>query len=130
MTQPLAIQNLKYCEETLALKEGLELGFLTLGERLLRIRDERLHAPQWEDFDEFVAELKMAPSTVSRLIGIYQKLVLEYKIAPAQIGKAGGWTVVAEVFVEAKTGVLQRDCKHADTYTIKICRDCGERTKE
>lgn len=36
---------------------------------------------------------------------------------------------VRRAIIERKTGVSMNDCKHEDTYTIKICRDCGDRWK-
>ena len=34
---------------------------------------------------------------------------------------------IRRTITEKKTGVSMATCKHKDTYTITICRDCGER---
>lgn len=38
-------------------------------------------------------------------------------------------TDVRRTIQEAKTGVDMTKCKHLDTYTLQICRDCGERIR-
>lgn len=147
-------QKNKFCEETVLLKRSLEIGFIDIGARLYRIREERLT----DDWESFCEEMQISQATASRLIGIYQKFVLDYNFAPAQIAEAGGWTVVASVLplitskseaihwlsraatltrkdlrielIEARTGIEQSHCPHPDTFTVKICRTCKERVLE
>ena len=151
------LSNLKYCTETVSLKYTIESSFLSLGERLMKIRDEKLFQPQWETFGTYVAELKMSESSASKLINIYKRFILEYNIEPQKLLKAGGWSVIAEVLpvvhnkrdaiswinkmgeltkedirkeiLEQKTGITQMNCPHTDTYTIQVCRTCGDRIK-
>lgn len=148
---------LRYCEETIKLKTGIEASFLALGERLKRIKEEVLFEDQWSDFGAFLAEMKLSESTASRLIGIYETFVLKYQIAPAQIAQAGGWTVIADILpvvnskkdakywldqattltrtdlrrelMEIKKGRLMSECKHKNTFTLRVCVDCGLREK-
>lgn len=150
-------KNLEYCEKTLTLKSALEEGFVALGERLGRIRDEELYKPQWSTFAEFLEEMKLSEATASKMISIYQKFVIGFGIAPEKIALAGGWNPAYEISTfaqtkkeavewleksstltrqdlrkelqERKSGIPMKECKHKDTYTIKICRDCGEREK-
>lgn len=146
----------EYIEKTIALKENIERGFLEFGKRLKRIRDERMYEPQYDSFDDFIPELKMSKGTVSKLINIYEKFVVQYKISTVLLLEAGGWTVVAELLPvvrnkteakawlekakvlhrpdlrlelkEHKTGIDQATCKHTkDFYTLRICRVCGFR---
>lgn len=152
------LQDLKYCNDTLQLKFTIESSFLSLGERLMKIRDERLFEPQWETFGTYVSELKMSEPSASKLINIYRRFVLEYNIEPQKLLNAGGWSVVAEILpvvktkaeavewidkmevltkedirkeiLEKKTGITQQNCPHKDTYEIIVCRTCGERMRK
>jgi hypothetical protein len=153
------IEKRNYCEETLSLKRDIEVSFLDLGERLQRIRDDQLYFPSWDTFEDFMMEMKMSAGTASKLINIYQRFVLEYKISTKAIAKAGGWSIVAECLSivkskeeavewiekaslmtqtdirreikEAKTGIPMSECKH-DWVSLRFCKCCGlrERTYE
>lgn len=147
----------KYCNDTIALKTTLEEGFLVLGERLAKVRDEELYKPTWDAFEDFLEEMHLSPATASKLINIYLKLVIEFKIPKTKLLEMGGWSDLSEILplvknkgeaeemidnlaplnrqhrrgllTEKKTGVIIDNCKHKDTYTIKICRTCGDREK-
>lgn len=154
----VAQKSVAYCTETIERKVQLEVAFLDFGARLMRIRDEKLYAGQWESFEEFCQELKGTSLTsASRLINIYRVFVQEYAIPEAKIAAAGGWTMLAEALPliktksealhwlheaththrtdlrrtikEAKTGKSMAKCKHKNTYTLRCCRDCGLREK-
>lgn len=154
----MQLQKLNYCNDTLALKNSIEIDFLELGKRLKNIRDNRLFESQWESFSEYVLEFKnLSEGTVSKLINIYEKFVVEYGFAPEQIAEAGGWTVLAETLPvvktakqaehwllqataltrsdlrrsisEQKTGIEIENCTHPRKYTLCICPDCALREK-
>jgi len=146
-----------YCQQTIALKHRLEASFLALGERLAKIKTECLYEGQWDDFEAFLAEMKINTSTANRLIQIYQTFILDLKCAPARLAEAGGWTIVSEILpfvkdrksadhwldraktltrsdlrrdlTEARNGKDMAKCKHADVYLLQVCRDCGLRTR-
>ena len=147
-------ENLKYCNDAIALKEKIEDDFLTLGEYLHNIKEHSLFEPQWSSFIEFCFELKMSQNTINKLIQIYKVFVLDYGIGRNQITNAGvslvtdilpvintkkdalKWLGKASLLtrqdlrrelIEHKTGVDMTKCKHEDTYVVEICRDCGER---
>ncbi len=150
-------KNYKYCEETIALKDNIEAGFLALAERLYKIRHEELYLPAWEDFDAFCEEMRLNPSTVSKLCNIHTRLVVEMEIPKSTLLSLGGYSDLSEVLVHAKdkkgtialieelaplqrsdrrklltekkTGIEIIDCKHKNYYIIKICKDCGNREK-
>lgn len=154
MTDKLALVSHKFCLETKRLKETLELEFIQLGERLFKIKSERLYEPYWSDFNEYLMELRLSESTASRLMGIWHKFVFQFRIPISEIAKAGGWTLVAEIspscenrrqavhwlakaqqlnvtdlrreLKESKTGVPMIDCQH-DYYTLRCCKKCGVR---
>ncbi len=144
-----------YCQKTLELKDTLEQGFVALGERLKKIRDDRLYEGEWDDFQSYCEEMKMSEATASKIIGIYEKFIVLGGFSPAEVAKIGGWTTVAEAlpFIKTKkdaeeilnemanrnrqdlriylkerrTGLPQEKCNHSDTYQIEICRKCGQR---
>ena len=84
------------CIAAIEMKNSIEGRFLKLGQMLYLIKTQRLHEAGWDSWEDFEMELKLPASTVSRLIRLYEIFELRFKIAPAQIAKAGGWTVVAE----------------------------------
>lgn len=148
-------KHLKFCEDTIKWKNTLEIGFLDIGKRLRMIRDDKMWEGRWEDFDHFCREdMKLTQQSAYKLIGIYEKFVLEYKFAPARIAAAGGWGVVAEILPlaidadaaeawvsiaeksqsrrdlrqlirEGKTGVDPMKCKHKDAKEI-VMMMCSE----
>lgn len=149
------IKSYTYCTDTIRLKAKLEEGFVELGARLYEIRKGELYSPSWTSFAEYLKEMKMAESTASKLVSIHERLVLEYKIKPEEIAEVGGYTEAYEILPhisnkkeakellekakilsrddlrkelkEMKTGVQMKECKHTHTYTIEICKDCGDR---
>lgn len=153
-------ENYLYCIDTLKIKDGIEHAFMTLAERFYRIRQERFYEPYWSSWMEYCFEFKnLAPSSISKLTNIYAKFIVEYGYKKEELNEKGfGWTVLAsllpvlkskkhavEVFdsieglsrqdiqktlTEGKTGISMAKCKHKDTYTVRICRDCGERWQE
>ena len=152
------LQNLDYCNQTLKLKKDIEGSFVTLGEYLYEIKERQLYEPQWSSFEEFCFELKMSSNMVNKLMQIYKTFVLGYGFTQDQISNAGGWSVISEVLpvidskksaikwlascatltrsdlrkelTELKTGIPQMQCKHENTYLLRICRNCGERHEE
>lgn len=148
--------NFEFCRHTIALKENIERTFIELGRRLYKIREERLYEPFYDSFNVYCDELKLSQSTISKLVNIYKKFILEYGFSPTRLMKAGGWGVMAEALpvihskkdandfldkaetltlrdmrkevLEKKSGIDQRTCNHKDDfYVLKICRRCGDR---
>lgn len=149
-------QKYSFCQDAIKLKHDLELQYLKLGASLLKIREEVLYQPYWETFDLFCEDMKISNGTASKLINIYKVLVLDYQIPEKEIAEAGGWSKISttlpmlrkskedaqqwlknskdytqrdlEIMIrEEKTGVLQEECPCIDTYTITICKQCGNR---
>lgn len=150
--------TLTFLEETIQLKNSLEESFIHLGERMLRIRDERLYEGKYENFEEFLGELKISPATASKMINIYQTFVLKFEFSRQELIEAGGWTGLYKisslcktkdeakewvkkakelssedldiVVREEKSGVAQYECPHnEETYTIMVCKKCGDKIK-
>lgn len=90
--------SIAYCQETLQLKTTIEKGFLMMGERLYRIRSEKLFSPQWSSFNEYLQEFgNMTPGTASKLINIYLRFVEEFQIPEHKLLQAKGWTNLAKI---------------------------------
>lgn len=148
------IKNLSYCQVAIGMKKDMEFTYLKLGEMLYNIREGNLFEPQWSSFGEYIMELKISESTASKIINIYRLFELEYGFPREKLSLVG-WTALAETLpfikskadakhwlehatsltrvdlkrelIEAKTGVMQRDCSHKNTYMIQVCKDCGDR---
>lgn len=151
-----------FCNATVGFEENIGLAYIELGRRLLLIRDERLYADQWDTFEEYVQEFRnISASTASKLITIYDVFVYQYKFTAKKLAAVRGWTLLAEIasivttreeamdwvhkaatltrshlraeVTEAKTGKLQKDCKHKNVAYLMVCVDgCGfkERVNE
>jgi len=92
-----------YLQKTVELKSNIERSFLLLGERLKRIRDEKIYLPAYEAFWCFTEEqLKMSESTASRLISVYQKFILDWKVSPEKVIDIGGWNEAYLICKQAK----------------------------
>lgn len=145
-----------YCLEVVELKKNIELAFLVLGEKLMKIRDEEMYTGSWESFNDYLDEIKISPSVASRLISVYSTMVLEYSLEPQLIANAGGWSNAYEItkvsstkeealrwleeskermpkdtkiaLREARTGISIEDCRH-EYYELRICRKCGDKEK-
>lgn len=152
--------SLAFCRETITRKQALEVSYLILAERLKAIRDEKLYAGGWDNFEQFLEDpaMDMDAPTASKMINIHEKLVLEYKMEPEELASAGGWSKIAECLpvietkedaekwiakcqvlsksdlrreiTEKKKGVKMIDCAHKDTYQITVCRGCGVKMEE
>ncbi len=145
-----------YCTKTLDLKTKIESAFLELGERMMKIRDEELYKGQFETWDLFLEDMKMSQAMASKIINIYEKLIVQYAIPQERLLQAGGWSQLAEclghihsredaeeiiqlsidhsrkdlrdILTERKKGVAQDTCKH-ESYEISVCRKCGIKIK-
>ncbi len=150
---PNLTKNYKYCTDAIKLKNDLESGFIELGKRLSEIKAKQLYTPSWESWGAYTAELKMSENQVNKLVQIYDQLIQGLHVDRDMITNAGGWTVIAELLPvietkkdadewlnkaatltredlrkeiqEKKSGIPMKDCKHKNTYTIVVCRDCG-----
>lgn len=151
--------GIAFCEATIEQKVNLEVAFLDFGRRLKKIRDERLYEGQWDSFGQYCLELKGTSETsASRLIGLYETLVVKYAIPLKQIAVAGGWSVIAETLPmmttkkealhwlheathstrtdlrrtlkEVKTGKPMAKCAHRQYVVYRTCMDgCGLRER-
>ena len=150
----------KYIKDTLILRGKIEGAFLELGERFLKIRDEKLYEDQYESFGDFLEEAHMSEPNASKLISIYQTFVLDYKLSQKTLLLAGSWSSLYQIGLYAKNkkeaeglikeaSLLTRDdftrklrednqkkvvpeCKHPknQTYLLRCCRACGDRWRE
>jgi hypothetical protein len=151
------MEALSFCQETIELKKQIEAKFLELGKRLQIIKENKLYEPQWENWTSYCWELDMSPSKASRLVGVYETFVTEHGISEDVLTEAGGWSNLAEIkdVADSKESAQQwiekakqlsrpdlrtevkvakgnddpAECIHEDTYTLRVCRDCGQRVR-
>lgn len=148
----LKVINNQYLEETIKFREHLEGGFISLAERLKKIRDQRIYAEEYTSFKDFLREIRISESAASKLIGVYEKFVLLGEIPIEEVAKAG-WTNISlalpaikdketavEMFnkfslldrtdalrtwQEIKTGVDMVSCSHTEVRILHVCCNCG-----
>lgn len=89
-------QKYDYCQQAIAIKKHTEVGFVALAGHLYHIREDSLWNVTYSSFQEFSDELKMSQSTISKLINIYKKFVIEYGFTDDELSKSGGWSILAE----------------------------------
>jgi len=148
------------CEKTRELKDDLERGFLVLGKNLYKINTEEMYLCQWLSWKDYLDDMKMSPSSASKLMTIYEKFVLEWEVDEKILLDMGGYSNAYAVIpllkgqdkdevkdslkelallsrsdleqrrTENKTGISQDECKHRNTYILEICSDCGLKTKK
>lgn len=142
-----------FCQETITMFTQLQIVHMALAQRLYDIRENKLYLPYWENFNAYCTEMSaMSSSQRSKLLNIHERVVIEGGISSEDVGRAGWskvytalplihdpetarhWVDMAtqlskkdleEEVAEARTGKLIKDCQHTDTYTIRICKDCG-----
>lgn len=150
-------QQHNFCLKLIEAKNEIELRFLEMGKCLKEIYENRYYEAGWTCWDEYIMDLKISNGTALRLINIYKVFILRYNFTPAQLAKAGWTAIaellpqikentpqseakdwveqsivlsrkdLRRAIFERKTGIDTATCLHEDTYTIKICRKCGER---
>lgn len=149
-------EKIRFCEETMLIKLHLEVEWIHFCARLKNIRDKGLWQGRWDSFEDFLSDpvMGMDKSTASKMITIHEKFILEYKVHPNDLAKAGGWSKVAELLpvimdkasaeewlsnasvlsksdlrkeVKEKKDGKGIECKHKNHYEIVLqcCRDCG-----
>lgn len=84
------------------MKGKIESSFVQLGQMLYEIKSERHYESGWESWGEFLMDMRISQGMASKLMSIYETFVLQYKIKPALIAEAGGWTVVYDLLPLAK----------------------------
>jgi len=147
--------TISYCEETIALVHNIEGAFIALGERLHRIRNERMWEGRWDSYEDYLSEINISPAKASKITSIYEKYVLEYNVPQDKLVKVG-WSSLYSLLPAVKdkesanewvdkASVLRREdiedeirdiklgapCPHKNTEILKleICKDCGKRWK-
>ena len=115
-----AKSNLKFCDDTIEIKEKLESVFLEIGRRLDEIVSKKMWVGKWEDFDNFCKYgLKIDRSVAFKLMAIYRKFVLEFDIDTSKLSSAGGWTRLAMILplvdTKEKAEEWVHECIHANS---------------
>jgi hypothetical protein len=125
---------------------------------LYKIKKQQLYLAGWSSWDEYCMEYKgFSKRSMDKIIQLYRVFVLEHKVKVSELQESGGWALLAEALPqiktskdahdwiekskvltlqdmrkeikEQKTGISMIDCKHENTYTIRVCEDCGERVR-
>lgn len=150
-------QQYNYCEDTKKLKNKIESDYIEIAKRLHTIKINKLYEAQYGSWSLYLDDAKIGQAKAEQLIRIYEKFILEHKVKQSLLIDAGGWSVVIRLLPMAKTkemaenALLQAsllpnrvstanyvkdamkqdfaECECLDTYTIKICRACGDREK-
>ncbi len=151
-------KNLDYCTKALEFEKQISTQFITLGEYLYNIRNQNLFLPQWNSFNEYCMEFKsLSQASISKLVNIYGKLIVDYEIPIEKVAALGGWSNIAEALpvinskedaeewvekagvlsrvdlrneiTEKRTGMDMRNCEHSDWYEIRVCRTCHDKRR-
>lgn len=147
-----------YCQEAINQKNKIEKQFWTLAEMLHKIKTDGLYLSGWSSWEEYCMEFKgFSKRSMDKIIQLYKVFILEHKVSVNELQDSGGWALLAEALPhvhskkdakewiekskiltlqdirkelkERKTGISMVHCKHRNTYTIRVCEDCGERIR-
>jgi len=146
----------EYCQETINLKKTIESGFIVLGERLSKIKEDEMWKSQWSSFAEYLMEMSINESTASKMIAVHKTYVERFNVDEALLIEAG-WdklysarelaegaknkkeaTEVVKQITSLKrddTRQLMREKKHPDCHHdwyelhLKCCKICGRKDK-
>lgn len=89
-------QYTAFIKETLQLRQNLEEGFLELGARLAKIRNEELYKGHYDNFKEFLEDARLTESFASRLITIHTKLVEDMGVSRETLVPIG-WSSLYQI---------------------------------
>lgn len=144
---------IRYCEETIELVYNIESAFISLGERLYKIQNERLWEGRWDSYKEYLSDIKISPGKASKIVSIYETYVLKYHV-PVEKLSCVGWSSLYTMLVAVedeksahdwveKGTILRREdiedevrdirlgrvCEHKDCedFHLKVCLDCKKR---
>lgn len=146
-----------YCQETIEMKTKLELGYMTVAQRLWNIKNNNLAEAQYGGWDSFLSEIGIDKGVAKQMMYVYKKFVIENRIDAQDVVDAGGYSVMYRVLplvkdrqtaldaIETVKNLKTRElvikhladkknegkanCSHKNTYTLEICDDCGDRWK-
>ena len=97
MANNLTPQNANlFLNDTLKLRDNLEFGFLELGARLKKIRDERLFEGHYDSFREFLEEARLTESFASRLITIHIRFIEGFHMKREDLAHVG-WSSLYQI---------------------------------
>lgn len=150
-------QQHEFLEETREMAITTSFANILLAGRLYRIKEEKLWQAGYDSWDDYLMDLKVKPAKATKLMKVHKKFILDYGIKPEKAAEVG-YTVLynahnviedkedAKEFVENAikmtstdtTRIIEErkavnkieDCEHKNTYTVRICKDCGDRWKE
>ena len=143
-----------YLKETIQLHSNIGVAFLELGERLHKIREDKLYFGEYDSFEEFLLTAKITKGTASKLITVYETFQLKYKLPIKKlvgIGYSSLYAIAvhvdskekAEEWVE-RASMLTRDdlqdslreearpsrgCAHTDIRIVEACNQCSHRRR-
>lgn len=120
----------------------------------MNIRKDNLWTAGYESFIDFLEDARMSESTASKLITIYEKLVLKFGYSPEKLSQAKDWSNIylvttladtkesAEEWLQKSELMRSKDFRIAATekkkgiecathnfYTIRVCHNCGLKEK-
>ncbi len=152
------IKNHNVCLNAIHKKKEIETNFFELAKILYWIRRDRKYLAGWTDWETFCMELGMAQTSIDKLLLVYQRYVVDYGMTLSELSETRGWAVLAEALPvvkgpelakrwvdkakvlslrdmrdeihETRTGVSQVECRHLDTVTICLCKDCGYKFRD
>lgn len=147
----------EYCQEAIKRKDHIESQYWILAEMLYRIKNESRYLSGWESWNEYCMEFGMSQSSIDRLVKVHQVFRVDADISVKELKEVKGWAILSEALPaihnskdarkwlekskvltlkdmrdevkESRTGILQTSCIHPNAYVIRICPDCGERTR-
>jgi hypothetical protein len=106
-----------FIKKTLELRDHIEGAFLELGSRLMKIRNEKMWAGEYESFGEFLEEMRISEATASKMIAVYSTYVVTHKMDITQLAKAGWSNLYSAIpLLESKKYTIDEVLERAITW--------------
>lgn len=117
--------NKQYCESVIKFEGDTQKQFLVLGKHLSDIYHDELWKDGYTSFADFYNQFKfLSQPVVSKLINIYDKFIVEFKLPEDEVVTVGGWTYLAEILPLATSKTeAKRWLKKAGTMTRAEIRE-------
>lgn len=114
------MQNTEFIRQTVELVKSIETRFLELGARLYKIREEKLYIGSYDNFNDFLQEIKLTPGNASILASVHKNYVLEGGIAIESLAGVSYSNLYESIPLIEKEGVQMAATKAATLTRAEI----------
>lgn len=125
----IQLSNHEYIEQTIALKEQLEEGWIVLAERLLNIQSKQMWRGSYDSWGLFLQDMGIPETTASKMIRVYKYFVLEAGVGADEMKRLKlGWTNLSIFLPRIEEGMKPKEIKELFDEVAPLDRTDAMRT--